>query len=476
MHGFARWLVLGLVFASASRVTLAQDTAVAVRPPPSSPPDTLRRDCGFCNRPQPVFALIEGLFFQAANNRFNAWVRKDSTAYVTRETWKANLKGGWGWDQDNFLVNMLGHPYAGSTHFAGARSNGMGFWASAPFTFFHSAVWELFGETTRPSLNDFVDTGLGGIALGEMFHRFAATIRNNEAGGGDRFIREVAALPFDPVGTFNRILRGEVARKGPNPREHNPSETTLRIGGGAGLVRAPGSLLVSLKDAEKSAVFFADLNYGNLFSDSTRRPFDAFTMRIVLQPQHGGLTQLVGEGRIVGARLGGSGTNRTQLDLNQRFEYLNNGALQWGGQTLELGFASQLKLVGGFSLRTLLAGDGIVLAGINAPGAGTGEREYDFGPGLGGSFTAGIYHRGVPYLTARYQPAWIHTLDGAEDANHYMTYVAAELALPVLPMLQLVAHTSYHDRLSKYADGSRSRRRFPELRVFAALKTTHRRD
>lgn len=453
----------------------AQDTTVVSPPPPvERTRDTL--GCGFCNRPQPLFAIFEGLFFQAANNRFNAWVRKDTTAYVTMETWRANLKGGWGWDQDNFLVNMMGHPYAGSLHFAGARSNGMGFWASTPFTFFHSVMWEYFGETTQPSLNDFVDTGLGGIALGEMFHRVAATIRDNEAGGGARFLREFAALPFDPVGTFNRILRGEVSRKGPNPREHNPLETALRFGGGAGLVRAPGSLLNSLKDAEKSAVLFADLKYGDVFSDSTRRPFDAFAMRILLAPRHGGLTQLVGEGRILGATLGGGGSgSKHQLDFNQRFEYLNNGALQWGGQTLELGIASRINLFGAFSLRTLVAGDGIVLAGINAPGTGTGKREYDFGPGLGGTFSASIAHRGVPYLTVRYQPAWVHTLDGAEDANHYLSYAAAEVVLPVLPVLQLVVHSSYYDRLSKYADGSRSRRRFPELRVFAAFKTTNRR-
>src|SRR5262245_32751914 len=124
MHGFGRWVVVGLIFAAGPRVMVAQDTTATV-------------GCGFCNRPQPILGIFEGLFFQAANNRFNAWVRKDTTAYVTSETWRANLKGGWGWDQDNFLVNMMGHPYAGSLHFAGGRSNGLSFWASAPFTFFH---------------------------------------------------------------------------------------------------------------------------------------------------------------------------------------------------------------------------------------------------------------------------------------------------------------------------------------------------
>jgi hypothetical protein len=132
-----------------------------------------------------------------------------------------------------------------------------------------------------------------------------------------------------------------------------------------------------------------------------------------------------------------------------------------------------VRLGGKFWLRTRAAGDAIVLAGINAPGAGTGMREYDFGPGAGGTFTAGIEHGGVPYLTVRYQPAWIHTIDGA-DANHLMSLVGVELSIPVLSHLDLVVHSNYYDRLSRYADGTRSRRRFPDLRVMAALKTARR--
>ena len=471
MTRVTRWLLAGLVFAPC-RVITAQDTTV-VAPPPPPPPlaDTLR--CGFCHRPNLPVALFEGLLVNVSVNRFNAWVLKDSTAEVSPDTWRSNLRNGWDWDRDNFLVNMLGHPYNGSLYFAAARSNGLSYWAGVPLTFFHSVVWEYFGETTRPSLNDLVDTGLGGIALGEMFHRVAATIRNNEQGGGSRFLRELAALPFDPVGSVNRMFGGEWSRRGPNPAEHNPLATVLRTGGGAGLVRAPGSLLSSLKDAEWSSILFADLKYGDSYIDSLRKPFDAFSARILLAPGHGGLTQLVGVGRVAGAEIGRTEWHRHQVELNQRFEYLNNGALQFGAQTLELGLSSRVHLTGKFWLRTLLAGDGIVLAGINAPGAGVGPRDYDFGPGLGGTFSVGFEHGGVPYLTAHYQPAWVHTVSGA-DANHYTSFLSVEASLPVLSQLDLVIQSSYYDRLSRYDDGTRSHRRFPELRVLAAFKTAHR--
>ena len=255
----------------------------------------------------------------------------DSTSYVTAKSWQYNLSHGWVWDTDDFVVNMLGHPYDGSAYFATARTNGMSFWASAPLTFAHSAIWEYFGETTRPSINDILNTGFGGIALGEMFHRVAATIRDNQADGGGRVLREVAALPFDPVGSVNRLFRGEWTRIGPNPSEHNPVGTVLRMGGGAGIVRAPNTSITDLKGAELSSIVFADVKYGDSYVDTLRKPFDAFSMQLLLAPAHGGLTELVGVGRIAGSDLGGDENHRRQLEFNQRFEYVNNGALQFRG-------------------------------------------------------------------------------------------------------------------------------------------------
>ncbi len=450
---------------------LAQDSVV-VPVQPSAPIEDSAR-CGFCTRASLPAALFEGFLINGSVNRFNAWVLRDSTARVTPTTWRTNLERGWDWDKDNFVVNMLGHPYNGSLYFAAARSNGLSFWEGVPLSFFHSAIWEYFGETTRPSINDLVDTGLGGAALGEMFHRVAATIRNNESGGGVRMLRELAALPFDPAGGVNRLVRGDWSRRGPNSSEHRPPATVARLGGGAGIVRGPGPLLESLKDATYSSILFADLKHGDAYIDSLKKPFDAFSARIMFAPGHGGLTQLVGVGRVAGTELGSSEWHRHQIELDQRFEYLNNGALQFGGQTLELGLSSRIHLSGKFWLRTLAAGDGIVLAGINAPGAGVGPRDYDFGPGAGGTFEAGIEHDGMPYLTVHYQPAWIHSVNGA-DADHLLTYAAVEASIPTPLQLSLMIQGSYYDRLSRYADGTSSRRHFPELRVFAAFRTANR--
>jgi hypothetical protein len=412
------------------------------------------------------------LLISGSLNRFNAWVRADTTAYVNSASWQHNLRIGFDWDQDDFVVNMLGHPYMGSTYYAAARANGMGYWAGLPFTAFNSMMWEYFGENTQPSINDLVNTTFGGVALGEMFHRVAETIRDNGASGGGRALREFAALPFDPVGTVNRLLQGEWSRKGPNPLEHNPVGTELRIGAGAGIVRPAGGLGVSLKSAEGSSIAFAELKYGDSYIDSMRKPFDAFSMQVQFAPGHGGLTQLTGVGRITGTSIGSEDFPR-QLELNQRFEYVNNGALQFGAQTIELGMSARKHIIERFWIRTLIAADALVLAGIDAPGAGVGVRTYDFGPGVGATLSVNIERNTDPYLIVRYQPAYTHTINGANGADHFTSFGLAQANIPVLRALVLVIQGNYFVRVSHYANGTHNNRSIPELRMSFAYKTKH---
>jgi hypothetical protein len=105
-------------------------------------------------------------------------MRGHDTAKITPETWWENMKAGWEWDLNDFKTNQFGHPYQGNNYYTAARSNGMNFWEAGAVAAFGSATWEYFGETNDASLNDFINTTLGGIALGEMFHRTAWLIRD----------------------------------------------------------------------------------------------------------------------------------------------------------------------------------------------------------------------------------------------------------------------------------------------------------
>jgi hypothetical protein len=236
-------------------------------------------------------------------------------------------------------------------------------------------------------------------------------------------------------------------------------------------VRSP-STGIDLNAAEASSNIFAELKYGDAYIDSMRKPFDAFSMQIQFAPAHGGLTQLTGVGRITGKNIGSADYPR-QLELNQRFEYVNNGALQFGAQTIELGISTRKHIIERFWFRTLIAADALVLAGINAPGAGIGPRTYDFGPGVGATLSLNIERNTDPYLILRYQPAYTRTINGANGADHFTSFALAEANIPLLRQLVMVIQGNYFTRSSHYANGTHNNRTIPELRVSLAYKTRH---
>ena len=78
-----------------------------------------------------------------------------------------------------------------------ARSAGLGYWESLGYTFAGSALWEIAGETTPPSINDQITTGIGGAFLGEALFRMASLML--EHGGVPRFWRELGAAAISPA-------------------------------------------------------------------------------------------------------------------------------------------------------------------------------------------------------------------------------------------------------------------------------------
>ena len=135
--------------------------------------------------------------------------RGQVTARVTPKTWWENMENGWVWDLDDFVVNQIGHPYQGSNYYNGGRANGLSFYESAAMAAFGSATWEFYGETNKASLNDFINTTLGGIAIGEVLHRVAWLMRDPTKSGSGRLWGEIGATVLDPVTGYNRFRRGD---------------------------------------------------------------------------------------------------------------------------------------------------------------------------------------------------------------------------------------------------------------------------
>lgn len=143
------------------------------------------------------------------------WITGRDYIFVTRKAWSKNLKDGFEWDKDPIQTNFFGHPYNGSFYFTGARAAGLTFWEAIPYTLAGSAVWEVFGETERPSMNDIFSTTFGGIILGETTYRISSQILDESESGLPRLGRELLAAAVAPMRGVDRLITRRAWANGP---------------------------------------------------------------------------------------------------------------------------------------------------------------------------------------------------------------------------------------------------------------------
>jgi len=77
---------------------------------------------------------------------FDRFVMNEEFAHITSATISKNLRTGFVWDNDKFSTNLFAHPYHGSLYYNTARSNGLSFWESVPYSFAGSLMWEFTAE------------------------------------------------------------------------------------------------------------------------------------------------------------------------------------------------------------------------------------------------------------------------------------------------------------------------------------------
>src|SRR6266496_5972209 len=190
--------------------------------------DTVINDTTVDNRPRNIYGDLlnddpafnprtswpKVTFKVATTNAFNwavsRYVFNYDWARISTTTWKNNLKGGWEWDNDRFGINFIGHPHSGNNYFNVARSNGYSFWGSYPFAIAGSFMWEYFGENTKPSKNDLINTPVSGAFLGEVLYRISSNILDDRKRGSNRVWREVFAGIINPTRALNRLTQGKM--------------------------------------------------------------------------------------------------------------------------------------------------------------------------------------------------------------------------------------------------------------------------
>ena len=122
----------------------------------------------------------------------------------TQEAWrnvKRSISAPPVWDDDDWQLNYIGHPVAGSYYYNSLRSQNASIFHSFLFATAQSFIWEYFIEATaeKPSIQDLIVTPIVGSILGESTHRLTMNMRRN----GFNFFEKVFVIIFNPSFVFN---------------------------------------------------------------------------------------------------------------------------------------------------------------------------------------------------------------------------------------------------------------------------------
>ena len=338
--------------------------------------------------------------------------------------WASNFRNGPQWDDGEFEVNQLAHPLQGSFYFSAARSQGLGFWESVPYSFVGSTMWEYFLESEQPSNSDLVTTPWGGSFLGESLYRLSNSILDDSTSGSGRFWREFAALAVNPIHGLDRIVSGQAWANG-LPGKHFPLNVDLRIGAdGIGLAEGTGW--------GKTVRAWIRFDYGDLYAQPTlSTPFEAFHLAF----QVGASTSIFGQaidgtGVLWGHRLGQSATSENLLGWVMTFEYATNGTTklhtrqsagvyQLGEMGTGMGWFSRWGLGSGLSVASELDALAVPSGAVTSPYANyEANRSYDYGVGGALKLELSLRQERLGRLYLRAGQHLYQVIDGPSGTEH----------------------------------------------------------
>jgi hypothetical protein len=316
---------------------------------------------------------------------------------VTRSTIERNLHSSWVVDRDPFKVNQLGHPYQGSMYHTFARSAGLGYWEASIYTFMGSAFWEIAGESTLPSRNDQITTGIGGSFLGEALFRMASLILEKE--GLHKDWREIGAAVVSPATAFNRRAFGDRFKHVFESRD--PAHfTRLQLGFSNEANSDPGSSTSPrLKRNEALADFYLDYGLPGKRGYEYERPFDYFNFQATLSSANG-FENVLTRGLLKGKAYEGERYSGF-FGLYGSYDYIFPQSYRVAATAFSLGTTAQVRLSDSWVMQgTGTAGLGYASVGT-ARSAVDGDYHYGVAPQALGALRLVFRDRAALDVTAR---------------------------------------------------------------------------
>lgn len=428
-------------------------------------PDYQSPECPGCPKRSWGKAVLGTIGTNVAFNLINLAFRPEDRHefQVTPKTWWSNLKYGFIFDDNQFQVNQFGHPYQGGLYFNAGRANGLNYWESAMLSAMGSFTFECCGETNRGSINDFYSTTLGGMVLGEVFHRVAGLVRDNTAKSG-RGKRELLATAIDPVGGMMRLVNGEWGEVKANPPDQRPDFLGVSAQTGALWRGAAGTL----KEAKAYPYLELDFVYGDPIKTPFTKAFDTFQAQFVLGGGKG-ISELAVTGRLWGKPLKDTSASVSRLQITQGLLFISNPAFDLGGQSVGVGVVSQKSLGSRSSLFLAVSGQFLPLAAISAEHVAVNERTYDYGPAAGALAFVAFRHKDETVFRMVYNSSFLRAVNGS-GGSHVVQSLQVRGAWPLTRRLSAGGSVSAFLRNSNYRAEPDTQTTYPESRVFLGVR------
>ncbi len=318
-----------------------------------------------------ILPAVEIVAIDAAVNLGGRLLIDPASFAVTPSSIRRNLRGPWVIDDDPFELNQFGHPYQGALYHGAARSNGLSYWPSVAYTFAGSALWEIAGETTPPSRNDQIASGIAGSFLGEPLYRISRLLleRADHGPGVWRMLGSVLASP--PTGLNNLFVGNPSERPAPDAVPF----ADIRVQFGATGIAPGGSRSVAtLAETQPRLALSMDYGYPGNVSYRHERPFDYFRIESGVSPE--GLEHLSARGLLAGADYG-AGRLSGIWGLYGTYDYFAPHDFRISSTAVSLGTTLQASVSESFIVQSSgLVGGGYAAAhSVDQPDA----RDYQYG-------------------------------------------------------------------------------------------------
>ena len=377
---------------------------------------------------------------------FNKYVLDMSYAHINWESIKNNFKNGWVWDNDNFPVNKIGHPYQGGLYYTTAKYYGHGYLMSTAYTTFGSWQWEMFMETEPPAINDLITTSLGGPMMGEMLYHMSEKVLDDRSHGAERFFRELGAGLICPTLGLNRLIHGESFSSSPTRRRTDPTNNVA-----ATFYFGEQFRMKQENDQDTTQVASGNLKmnmvYGNPYK--VKKPFDFFLLDVGVTLNENIVADIRAQGVLWNTRLSFL-EGKTLFGIFHNYDFIGSNLYLLGATSFGAGIGTFYPLTeNGWFIGYNIQLNGIVMGGASTEYYFEYERDYNMGPGAGAKAIFAIEKLEFGRFRIKIDRYWIHTISGAKG-DEFIGLATGELDKKLWNNFGLSIAYNIYDRVGSY--------------------------